>query len=636
MDLRKAEIHSKRMAEIAGYIAVGVRTYLSYQFRTILLTTPLLALAVYAFSGPWVAATFVLGVFTSLATALVGMNAAVRANVKTAQDATKSCMQAFHTAVSGGSIMGFSITGFSLLVLSALYYVAKDPAILIGFGFGASLAAFFAQIGGGIYTKSADVGADIVGKIERNIPEDDPRNPAVIADLVGDNVGDNAGRGSDLFQTFSDDIITGTMVAATTVGKYGPVVLFFPLLLQSVGILSSIAGVFSIRRFRGSEPESSFNLGMLVTTGLAAAGSFVLAKLLLNDLTMFLAASLGIAVTLVSAFVTRYYAGSGGKPVRRIAEASKRGVALNLITGLAYGLQSPLVSVVMIAVAVSVAYVASGAVASSLLAVVAVNIGTDLLIGFIMTADAFGPITDNAAGVAEMSGASQDVVRSLSSLDSVGNTMKATTKAYAMSSGTVTSFVLFATFFHEVSIKSLDVSAPFTVAFLILGVAMPYLIASLVTGSTAKTAMLMVDEVRRQFRAIPGILEGKAKPDYAACVDIATRNALKEMIAPGLVSIAIPVGVGFAFGAQHLGALLIGAVASAALLGPFFNNTGTAFDNAKKIIENMGHKGSFEHQAAVAADTVGDPMKDVAGPSLLIFMKLIGMTALLIAGAIRR
>lgn len=634
-DLHNAKITHKRMQEIAGYIASGVRAYLSRQFKTVSLAAPLIAVVIYVFNGPWVAGTFLLGVFTSLGTAFLGMNAAVRANVKTAQDATVDPTRAFHTAVFAGSIMGFSITGFSLVVLSILYSIVGDANTLVGFGFGASLAAFFAQIGGGIFTKSADVGADLVGKIEKNIPEDDPRNPAVIADLVGDNVGDNAGRGSDLFQTFSDDIVTGTIVASALVSRYGPPVIFFPLLLESVGIVSCLFGVFTIRWFKGQGPERSFNSGMIVTTALATAGAYALSKVLLDDMAIFIGAFMGIVVTLVAAYITRYYAGSNGKPVRRIAEASKRGVALNLITGLASGLQSPITSIVMIVIAVSLTYVASGGGVTSLLAIVGVNIGTDLLIGFIMTADAFGPVTDNAAGIAEMSGASDSVVSALSSLDAVGNTMKATTKAYAMSSGTVTSFVLFATFFHQVNLSSLDVNAPYTVGFLFLGIALPYLIASLVMGSTAKTALKMVDEVRRQFSAIPGIMEGKAAPDYAACVDIATKNALKEMIAPGVISVATPVLVGFAFGVRDLGALLIGSVASAALLGPFFNNTGTAFDNAKKIIEEYGQKGSFEHQAAVAADTVGDPMKDVAGPSLLIFMKLIGMAALLIAGAIR-
>jgi len=632
LNLRKTNISSSKMVEIASHIAVGVKAYLSRQLKTILLLTPFLTVVIWRLFGTWVAFTFAFGVFTSLTTTLLGMYAAIRANVKTAEDANGSPLKAFHTAVLGGSVMGFSITGFSLLVLSILYFVFRKPEQLVGFGFGASLAALFAQIGGGIYTKSADVGADLVGKVEKNIPEDDPRNPAVIADLVGDNVGDCAGRGSDLFESFSDDIITGMIVSLIYVNKYGPLVVFFPLLQQSVGLISSIIGVFSIRRFKGIKPELSFTLGMVVTSIFAVTGSFLLSRYLLHDLSIFLGSSLGILTTLVAAFFTRWYAGGDSRPVKKIAEASRRGVALNLITGLGYGLQSPLASIIAILTAVCVAFIVSG---FSLLAVVAVNIGTDLLIAYIMTADAYGPIMDNATGIAEMSGASRKVVRSLSSLDAVGNTMKATTKAYAMSSGTVTSFVLFATFFSIVGLKSIDVSKPFSLAFLFLGIALPFLISSLVIGSTAKTALKMVDEVRRQFQTVTGLLEGKAKPDYAACVDISTKNALKEMILPGLLSIAVPILVGFSFGAWALGAFLIGAVAGSALLGPFFNNTGTAFDNAKKIIEENGQKGSFEHQAAVAADTVGDPLKDVAGPALLIFMKLIGMAALLIAHAIR-
>jgi K(+)-stimulated pyrophosphate-energized sodium pump len=393
-----------------------------------------------------------------------------------------------------------------------------------------------------------------------------------------------------------------------------------------------MVGVFSLRLMKMFKPEPAFHLGMLVTTLVATAGAFLVAHYTLGDPRVFVGAFLGIAVTLVAAFFTRYYAGSGGKPVQRMAEAAKRGAALDLILGIGYGLQSPLGSIVMIAFAVSAAYLVSG---GSLLAVVAVNIGTDLLIGYIMTADAFGPITDNAAGIAEMSGAGGRVVRALSALDAVGNTMKATTKAYAMSSGTVTAFVIFATFFSYTGLKSLDVSAPFSVAFLFLGIALPYLIASLVIGSTAKTAEQMVDEVRRQFKTIKGLMEGKANPDYAACVDISTKSALREMVAPGLISIGVPMATGFVAGAWALGALLVGAVASAALLGPFFNNVGTALDNAKKIIEDAGRKGAFEHQSAVIGDTVGDPLKDVAGPSLLIFMKLIGMAALLIAELVR-
>jgi K(+)-stimulated pyrophosphate-energized sodium pump len=641
VQLRRNVVRNVRMAEIAGDIALGVRTYLSRQFRTVLIITPLLAIVIgIVFEPrPWVAVTFLLGVATSLGTAFLGMNAAVRANVKTAEEATESPEKAFFSAVMGGSVMGFSIIGFSLLVLTILYLLFRNPAPLIGFGFGASLAALFAQIGGGIYTKSADVGADLVGKVEKNIPEDDPRNPAVVADLVGDNVGDCAGRGSDLFESFSDDIITGTIVSTLYATQFGPAILFFPLVLQSVGLFSSLLGVFSMRLFRKRSPNAAFNLGLGVTAVIAAVGCFLAIMLLLRNetglrdaLTIFLGAFLGIVTMLVASLFTRYYAGGEGRPVKQIAAASKRGVALNLITGIGYGLQSPLASIVMITVAVSIAFLVSG---GSLLAVIAVNIGTDMLIGYIMTADAFGPISDNAAGIAEMAKAGRQTVRALSALDAVGNTMKATTKAYAMASGTVTAFVIFSTFFTEVKLPWIEVSTPYSLAFLFLGIALPYLISSLVIGSTAKTAQQMVDEVRRQFQQIKGLMEGKAKPDYAACVDIATRHALREMILPGVISVAIPALIGLAFGAWALGAFLVGAVLSAALLGPFFNNTGTAFDNAKKLIEDQGLKGTPEHAAAVSADTVGDPMKDVAGPSLLIFMKLVGMAALLIAGIVK-
>ena len=629
--LRKTNIANARMAEIARDISTGVQAYLTRQTKTILILTPFLAVLLGLWLGWGVAVTFALGVVASLATGLLGMNAAVRANVKTAQDASTSATSAFLTAVYGGSIMGFSITGLSLVVLSLLYLVLRDADPMVGFGFGASLAALFAQIGGGIFTKSADVGADLVGKIEKNIPEDDPRNPAVVADLVGDNVGDCAGRGSDLFQTFSDDIITGMLVALVYRDKYGPLVVFLPFLLQCMGILSSLIGVLSIRWFTHRRPESAFNMGMAVSTVLASLSSLAVCHYLLHDLRIWVATFLGIVVTLVASISTRYYAGAHSRPVHEVAEASKRGVALNIITGLAYGLQSPLASVVMIVAAVAGAYALSG---NLLLAVVAVNIGTDLLIGYIMTADAYGPIMDNASGIAEMSGSDEKVVRSLSSLDAVGNTMKATTKAYAMSSGTVTSFVLFATFFRLIGLDSINVSAPYAIAFLFLGIAMPYLVSSLLIGSVARTAMLMVDEVRRQFATIKGIMERTAKPDYAACVDIATKHALREMTVPGLISVLLPVGVGLAFGGTALGAMLIGAVTSAALLGPFFNNVGTAWDNAKKVIEERGEKGCPAHQAAVSADTIGDPLKDVAGPSLLIFMKLIGMAALLVAEAV--
>jgi K(+)-stimulated pyrophosphate-energized sodium pump len=441
--------------------------------------------------------------------------------------------------------------------------------MVVGFGFGASLAALFAQIGGGIYTKSADVGADLVGKVENDLPEDDPRNPAVIADLVGDNVGDCAGRGADLFQSISSDIITGTLVASTLVSKYGPKAIFFTLVIQASGILASMIGISITKKWgRNMKPDTSFNLGLIATAIIASLGSLIVVKALLPDLNVWIGILLGVAITLIATVSTRYYAGMSGKPVKEIAEASKRGPAINIIVGLSNGLQSPIASIIMTVIAIIAAYTISG---GSLFVVVAVNLGTDLLIAYIMAADTFGPIIDNASGIAEMSHAPEELVEKLSVLDSVGNTMKAITKSYSMSSGTVTSFVSFTVFFSLTKNSILDVSDPYIIGFMLIGISLPYLIASLTIKATAKGAFLMVDEVRRQFREIKGLLDGKAKPDYRLCIDITTKNALKQMILPGVVSVFVPVAVSFAFGSKALGPLLIGSVLSSALLGPFFN-----------------------------------------------------------------
>lgn len=628
--IKKEPKVSPKIAEIAGYIATGAKSYLKRQIKTISLVTPVLFFILLFLFNWKVAAVSVLGVFISLLGSIIGMSSSTFANSKVTDAAAKSSSKAFRLAVLGGAITGFSVTGLSLLVLSILYLVFKDYEILIGFGFGASLAALFAQIGGGIYTKSADIGADLVGKVEHNLPEDDPRNPAVIADLVGDNVGDCAGRGADLFESFSNDIITGTLVASTLLSKYGPKAIFFPLIIQASGVLSSMVGIFITKKWtKNMKPATSFNIGLLTTAAIASFVGFIVVKLLLPDLSIWIGLILGVLISLVSTVSTRYYAGMEGKPVKNMAEASKRGPAINIIIGLSYGLQSPIASIIMIVIAIIVAFTLTG---GSLFAIVAISLGTDLLIAYIMAADTFGPITDNASGIAEMTHAPEELVERLSLLDSVGNTMKAITKAYSMVSGTVTAFVIFTTFFALTKINTIDVSNPYTIGFMLIGISLPFLIASLVMGATAKGAFLMVDEVRRQFKEIKGLLQGKAKPDYSLCIDITAKNALKEMILPGLISIMVPVFVGFSFGPKALGPLLIGSILCSAMLGPFFNNTGTAFDNTKKLIQSTKKlKGTPQHLASIIGDTVGDPMKDVAGPSILIFMKLVGMTALLIA-----
>lgn len=621
---------SQAMQEVSEDIHSAARIYLRRQMRTILIATPFMAAVVWAFMSWREAVAFVLGVGTSILAGYLGMSISVRTNIQTADLAEESFPRSFRAAVFGGGVMGLLVTGLSLLVLTILFMIFGDPNVLVGFGVGGSLAALFGQIGGGIFTKSADVGADLVGKVEKKIPEDDPRNAAVIADLVGDNVGDCAGRGADLFQTFSDDIITGSVVCATLVSVYGRNIIYFPILLQCVGIISSAIGILATRQwFANQKPNSIFNISLWLSSFLSFFGALALSRWLINDISLGVAATLGIATTLIVSATTRYYAGIGKTPVNKIAAASHRGAALTLMTGTAYGLQSPFIGLITIIIAITIAFKISG---GTILAIAAVNIGTDLLIGIIMASDAFGPIVDNAAGIAKIGKAPRKVFESLSRLDAVGNTLKATTKSYAMGSGTVTAFVLFATFFAITRNTVLDLITPYAIGFIFVGISLPYLMSSIVIGATAKSAEKMVDEVRGQFRKNPAILEGKAKPDYGLCVDIATKNALKEMLLPGAIAFTLPMVIGFVFGSAALGALLIGAVSSSALLGAYFNNAGTAFDNAKKTIEeDESLDGSFAHESAVIGDTYGDPLKDVAGPSLLIFMKLIGMTSLLIA-----
>jgi K(+)-stimulated pyrophosphate-energized sodium pump len=632
----KRDSGTPRMKEVNGYIVVGTGAYLKRQLRTIFLVIPWLAALLSYFFGWQTSLTFICGAFLSLVAGYIGMHVAVRANVRASNAARTSSAATFRISFLGGAVTGLLVTGISMLglyVLRLIFSGPQDIQVLVGFGFGASLAALFAQIGGGIYTKSADIGADLVGKIEEGIPEDDPRNPAVVADLVGDNVGDCAGRGSDLFQTFSDDIITGMILGVLFVSKYGPNAIIFPFVLEAVGVAASMIGISIVRERKGLSYSTVLYLGLLTTAVTGATGLFILSNFMMNDITLFFAGVLGIIATLSSTFVALYYTGLTGKPVRQTAECSKGGPAINVITGLSFGLQSPILPIVAVVVTIVAAFFVTG---GSLYALIVANIGTDLMIAFIMASDTFGPITDNAAGIAEMSGVSGEAGKTLESLDAVGNTMKAATKAYAMASGTYTSFAIFATYFAAASIASIDVTTPYAIAALFIGVVLPLPLASLTISATARGAFKMVDEVRRQFKEIVGLREGKATPDYAKCIDISTRFALRQMVLPGLLAIAVPIAVGFLFGLVPLGMLLVGATASCAMLGFFFSNTGALLDNAKKLHElgYCGGKGSESHKASVVGDTIGDPLKDVAGPSVLIFMKLLGMTALLLLPAL--
>src|SRR3990170_3121369 len=625
-----------RMKEVNRHIVVGTRAYLNRQVKTIFLAMPWLAALISYFFGWATSLTFICGVLLSLLAGFIGMNVAVRANVRVTNAARKSSAATLRISFLGGTVTGLLVTGISMLglyILRLIFSGPNDLPVLVGFGFGASLAALFAQIGGGIFTKSADIGADLVGKLEEGIPEDDPRNPAVVADLVGDNVGDCAGRGSDLFQTFSDDIVTGMILGVLFVWKYGPNAIIFPFVLEAVGVVASMIGISIVKERKRLSHSTVLYIGLLTTAIIGATGLFILATFMMNDITLFLSGVFGIIAMLTSTFVALYYTGLTGRPVRQTAECSKGGPAINVITGLSFGLQSPILPIVAVIASIALAYWVTGGL---LYALIVANVGTDLSIGFIMASDTFGPITDNADGIAEMSGISEETGKTLESLDAVGNTMKAATKAYAMASGTYTSFAIFATYFAAASIVGIDVTTPYAIAGLFIGVALPFPLASLTIIATAKGAFKMVDEVRRQFKEIVGLREGKATPDYAKCIDISTKFALRQMVLPGLVVISVPILAGFLFGPVSLGMLLVGATASSAMLGFFFNNTGALLDNAKKLHETglCGMKGSESHKASIVGDTVGDPLKDVAGPSVLIFMKLLGMTALLLLPAL--
>jgi len=629
--ISKEPAGTPQMDKIAGYIQEGANAFIKRQYKTITIVVALtlIPLAIF-FKDVKVAVAFVFGAFLSLLAAYIGLRVAVKANVRTANAARTSSTKAFTLAFRGGAVMGLSVVGLSLIGVSLLFWLYQDPSLIVGFGFGASLAALFAQLGGGIFTKAADIGADLVGKIEQRIPEDDPRNPAVIADLVGDNVGDCAGRGSDLFESISDDYITAMILGAILLGPLGINAFMFPLMLGASGILATIVGVFVIRGWKKIRPIMSFNLGLLITAIFCVLGAAISSIVLLNSITIFYAVVSGLVASLAVGLAVQYYIGVNGRPVRKIAESSERGAAINIITGLSYAFQSPFMPFLSVLAAILFSYFITN---GSLYGIVAANLGTDMAIGIIMASDTFGPISDNAAGIAEMSGTKTGNGRALEELDAMGNTTKAYTKAFATASCTVSTVVIFATYGKMVNLNSVSLGllSPVIIVGLLLGAALPFLFSSLAIGATGKTAYLMVDEVRRQFRENPGIIEGKTKPDYTRCVDIGTKNALKHMIAPGLLAIASPIAVGLLLGKCALGAMLLGGLSTSAILAPFFTMGGGIWDNAKKYIERkFWMKGTPTHAAAVTGDTVGDPLKDVAGPSLNIFMKLTNMTALLI------
>jgi K(+)-stimulated pyrophosphate-energized sodium pump len=650
--INKQEAGTDRMREISGYIREGAMAFLGREYKVLtgfaLVVACLLAGANWnsEASHPLVALSFLVGALASGLAGYFGMRVATSANVRTTHAARTGLVQALNVAFSGGTVMGMSVVGLGVIGvggLVAFYYetglIGNDwpriLAVVSGFSLGASSIALFARVGGGIFTKAADVGADLVGKIEAGIPEDDPRNPAVIADNVGDNVGDVAGMGADLFESYVGSIV-GAMVLAAAAEQLDA--MFFPLVLAAAGILASIIGTVFVRTKEGGDPQKALNIGTFSAAGLMIAATFGLAYLLVpHGITMggTTYAWTGICWAVVSGLVagtligmvTEYYTAESKAPVRKIAAESETGPATCLIAGLALGMKSTAIPVILICGAIIASFMSAG-----LYGIAMAALGMLSTTGIQLAVDAYGPIADNAGGIAEMSGLESSVRERTDKLDAVGNTTAAVGKGFAIGSAALTALALFSAFTATAKIESIDVSQPTVLVGLFIGAMLPFLFSSMAMTAVGSAAHAMIKEVRRQFKEIPGILEGTTPADHNRCVDIATQAAIEKMVAPGLLAIVVPVAVGF-YDKTALAGVLVGVTVSGVLLAIFMANAGGAWDNAKKYVEGGAHggKGSDTHKATVVGDTVGDPFKDTAGPALNILIKLMSVVALVLA-----
>jgi K(+)-stimulated pyrophosphate-energized sodium pump len=626
--IKKEDPGDEKMVEIHQAIRTGAFAFIKREYTSVGIVLLIGAPILWFTLGLPAMVTFLVGAFFSLLAGFVGMNEATLANVRTANAARKGAAEAIQIAFSAGAIMGLTVVGLNLVGITFLFLLFPDPELLTGYGLGSSLVALFARFGGGIYTKAADVGADLVGKLEEGIPEDDPRNPAVIADNVGDNVGDVCGMGSDLFESEAEVMVAAMAIGTTLVGQFGARAIVGPVLLFAIGVVASVIGIYFVKVSRSSNAYTAINNGNYLTCALTVLGGFLFTRYYLQDMSLFWAVMVGPVAGVLVGLASEYYTSDERKPVQMLAASAETGAATTIIDGMAIGMKSTVLPIIITAAAVLIAYRFGGFFGLALSAVSMLSIS-----GITIAVDAYGPVADNAGGIAEMAGLPEEVREVTDALDSVGNSMAAVTKGFDISAAALTALSLFAAYASAARLESIDLLSPYVIIGLFIGGVLPFFFSAQALDAVGRAAGYMIEEVRRQMREIPGLREGKAKPDYARCVDISTRVALKEMVIPSIIALLSPIVVGFVLGTEALAGLLGGCLLTGMLMALFLANSGGAWDNAKKYIEagNHGGKNSPAHAAAVIGDTVGDPFKDTAGPSLNILFKLVQIVALIIA-----
>ncbi len=615
------KVEDARMREIAGYIHEGAMAYLKRQYVVMAIFAAVMFVVLLFVLNLPTAICFLIGALFSVAAGFCGMMSATSANVRTAQSAKHGMSAALGVAFSGGAVLGLAVVGLGALGIAVLYMVFNgNNDIITGFSLGASSIALFARVGGGIYTKAADVGADLVGKVEAGIPEDDPRNPAVIGDNVGDNVGDVAGMGADLFESYVGAVLSALLLAA---GNAQRISLTF--MLVAFGIIASIIGVVVVKSVKNGDPHKILNIGTYLASAILLVAALVLCMGMEGGMKLFAAIASGIVSGVAIGFITEVYTSDSFKSVKYIAEQSETGAATTILSGFSVGLKSTAFPILLIVAAVVISSILAGLYGVALAAV-----GMLATVGITISVDAYGPVADNAGGIAEMSGMPHEIRNITDSLDAVGNTTAAIGKGFSIGSAALTALALFNSYAQAIDLKSINLLDSKVVAGIFIGGMLVFLFCALTTEAVSRAAQKMIEEVRRQFREIPGIMEGKAKPDYARCVDISTTAALHEMIIPGVIAIVAPIACGLLLGAEALAGLLVGCTIAGVPMAIMMSNAGGAWDNAKKYIEGGAHggKGSDAHKAAVTGDTVGDPFKDTSGPSLNILIKLMSIVAL--------